>query len=217
MNQTNIFNLAQIIWDYHHLNHTLYPADCILIQGSHDLRVAERGAQLFLDGLAPLLICSGGLGRLTDEIWDEPEGDKFARIAREMGVPADHILIENQSTNTGENVHFTRRLLAQRGLDPHSFILVQKPYMERRTYATFKKVWPEKEAVVTSPQIALADYPTPDIPFDAVVNIMLGDLQRIKLYAERGFQIPQPIPAEVWSAFEALVELGYTSNLISET
>jgi uncharacterized SAM-binding protein YcdF (DUF218 family) len=217
MPQPHIFNLAQIIWDYHHLNHTLQPADCILVQGSHDLRVAERGAQLFLAGLAPLLICSGGLGRLTDEIWDEPEGDKFAHIAREMGVPADKILIENQSTNTGENVHFTRRLLAERGLDPHSFILVQKPYMERRTYATFKKVWPEKEAVVTSPQISLADYPTADIPFDDVVNIMLGDLQRIKLYAERGFQIPQPMPAEVWSAFEALVALGYTSNLISET
>lgn len=209
-------DLAQKIWDYHHLNHTLKKSDCILVQGSHDLRVAERGAQLFLDGWAPLIIFSGGLGRLTDEIWDEPEGDKFARVARQMGVPEGSMLIENQSTNTGENVHLTRKLLALRGLDPQTFILVQKPYMERRTYATFKKVWPEKEAVVTSPQISLADYPTADITLDHVIHIMLGDLQRIKLYADKGFQIPQEIPADVWQAYETLVGLGYTDNLIDE-
>jgi uncharacterized SAM-binding protein YcdF (DUF218 family) len=186
------------------------------VQGSHDLRVAERGAQLFLDGWGPLIIFSGGLGRLTDEIWDEPEADKFARIARQMGVPADRILIENQSTNTGENVHFTRRLLAENGLDPQTFILVQKPYMERRTYATFKQVWPEKEALVTSPQISLADYPTGEITLDAVIHIMLGDLQRIRLYANKGFQIPQEIPEDVWQTYETLVGLGYTNNLINE-
>ena len=67
-----------------------------------------------------------------------------------MGVAREHILIENRSTNTGENVLFTRRLLAERGLDPARFIVVQKPYMERRSYATFRKVWPEKEIIVTS-------------------------------------------------------------------
>jgi uncharacterized SAM-binding protein YcdF (DUF218 family) len=216
MNRQTIIDLAQKIWDYHHLNHKLKKSDCLLVQGSHDLRVAERGAQLFLDGWGPLIIFSGGLGRLTDEIWDEPEADKFARIARQMGVPADRILIENQSTNTGENVHFTRRLLAENGLDPQTFILVQKPYMERRTYATFKQVWPEKEALVTSPQISLADYPTGEITLDAVIHIMLGDLQRIRLYANKGFQIPQEIPEDVWQTYETLVGLGYTNNLINE-
>jgi uncharacterized SAM-binding protein YcdF (DUF218 family) len=216
MDRQTIIDLAQKIWDYHHLNHKLKKSDCLLVQGSHDLRVAERGAQLFLDGWGPLIIFSGGLGRLTDEIWDEPEADKFARIARQMGVPADRILIENQSTNTGENVHFTRRLLAENGLDPQTFILVQKPYMERRTYATFKQVWPEKEALVTSPQISLADYPTGEITLDAVIHIMLGDLQRIRLYANKGFQIPQEIPEDVWQTYETLVGLGYTNNLINE-
>jgi len=217
MEEQTVMALAQKVWDYHHLNHRLRKSDCILVQGSHDLRVAERGAELFLAGWAPLIIFSGGLGRLTDEIWDEPEADKFAQVARLMGVPAERMLIENQSTNTGQNVHFTRRLLAERGLDPQTFILVQKPYMERRTYATFKKVWPEKEAVVTSPQISLREYPTADIPMDEVIQIMLGDLQRIRLYADKGFQIPQPIPDDVWAAYEALVALGYTNNLIVES
>ncbi len=125
---------------------------------SHDTAVAERGAELFLDGWAPLLIFSGGLGSITRELWTEPEADQFAAIAERRGVPREHMLIENRSTNTGENVLFTKALLADRGLTPQSFILVQKPYMERRSFATFMKLWPEKQAIVTSPQVSLDEY-----------------------------------------------------------
>lgn len=210
----DVDRLARIVWDYHHLHHPLKPADILLVQGSHDLRVAEHGARLYLDGWAPRMVFSGGLGNLTREIWDEPEAEKFARVARELGVPDHAILIESQSTNTGDNVQFTKRLLRTRGLDPDRFILVQKPYMERRTYATFKKVWPEKQAIVTSPPIDFDDYPTDAIPKEKVIEIMVGDLQRIRLYPERGFQIEQPIPEHVWDAYERLVELGFTANLI---
>ena len=135
-----------------------------------------------------------------------------------MGVPRASILIENQSTNTGENVLFTKQLLAERGLTPQSFILVQKPYMERRSFATFRKVWPEKQAIVTSPQVSLDQYlerySNDQISIDEVVSIMVGDLQRVRLYAEKGFQIAQDIPDDVWDAFEALVAEGYDTRLI---
>ena len=214
MTSTEIDGLAQIVWDYHQMHHALHAADIILVQGSHDLRVAERGAALFLDGYAPRIVFSGGLGNLTREVWDEPEAEKFATVAREMGVPETAMLLESQSTNTGENVQLTRRLLERENLDPDRFILVQKPYMERRTYATFRKVWPEKDAVVTSPQLDFDDYPTSEIPKEKVITIMVGDLQRIRDYPARGFQIEQHIPTEVWDAFERLVALGFTDNLI---
>src|ERR1051326_2883569 len=150
--------LAEILWDYHHVNHRLSPADAILVLCSHDTIVAARGAELCLDGWAALLIFSGGLGSITRRLWQEPEADQFARIAVGMGVPADRILVENKSTNTGENVLFTRRMLADRDLHPQKFIVVQKPYMERRSYATFRKVWPEKEVLVTSPQLSIDEY-----------------------------------------------------------
>ncbi|HWI18748.1 MAG TPA: YdcF family protein [Vicinamibacterales bacterium] len=211
---------ALTLWRYHHLDHELVRADAILVLCSHDFAVAERGAQLWLDGWAPLLIYSGGLGAVTRQLWQEPEADQFAAVAVKMGVPPDRILIENQSTNTGENVEFTRRLLADRGLDPQTFIVVQKPYMERRAYATFKRRWPEKDILVTSPQVSfdeyLAHYNTASLSADAMIGIMVGDLQRIRLYAERGFQIPQEIPADVWNAFEALVAAGYDTHLVKE-
>ena len=117
------------LWKYHQLGHALAKSDAILVLCSHDTAVAERGAELFLDGWAPLLIFSGGLGSITRQMWTEPEADRFAAVAEGMGVPRASILTENRSTNTGENITFTREMLAGRGLDPQSFIVVQKPYM----------------------------------------------------------------------------------------
>jgi hypothetical protein len=51
---------------------------------------------------------------------------------------------------------------------------------------------------------------------EKVINIMVGDLQRIKIYPEKGFQIYQEIPAEVWKAYERLVALGFDKHLIKE-
>jgi uncharacterized SAM-binding protein YcdF (DUF218 family) len=213
-----IRELAERLWDYHHVNHGLERSEVILVLCSHDTAVAERGAQLYLEGWAPLLVFSGGLGVITKNLWSEPEAELFARIARRMGVPASDILVETRSANTGENVRFSRSLLAERGLEPRSLILVQKPYMERRTYATFKNYWPEPRVVVTSPQVSfeeyLSGYSNRALTEDDVVGIMVGDLQRLRLYPERGFQIPQEIPADVWAAYEELVRAGYDKYLI---
>jgi len=153
-------------------------------------------------------------------LWNEPEAERFARIAESLNVPRERILVEPHSTNTGENIKFTKRLLLERGLNPHKFIVVQKPYMERRSYATFRKEWPEKELIVTSPQVSfrdyLAEYANRNLSTADVVSIMVGDLQRIKLYPARGYQIAQEIPDDVWGAFEGLVRAGYNKYLINE-
>jgi len=200
------------------MNHRLERADAILVLCSHDLRVAETGARLFLEGWASLIIFSGGLGVITRDMWSEPEADQFAKIAKDMGVPEKRILIENRSTNTGENISFTKALLAEQNLNPEKFILVQKPYMERRSYATFRKLWPEKEVLVTSPQVGFDEYldryANSRLTGEDVIDIMVGDLQRIKVYAEKGFQIQQEIPDDVWSAYEELVAAGFSRRLI---
>jgi uncharacterized SAM-binding protein YcdF (DUF218 family) len=212
------YALAETLWNYHLMKHQVATADAILVLCSHDERVAERAAQLYHEGRGPLVIFSGGQGAITRSLWNEPEAERFARIAVNLGVPRENILTETQSTNTGENVKFTKRLLAQRGLDPQTFIVVQKPYMERRAYATFRQFWPEKDLVVTSPQVSfreyLDQYTNRALTVADVVGIMVGDLQRIRLYPDRGYQIAQEIPDEVWGAYEELVRAGYDKYLI---
>src|SRR5689334_15690847 len=107
--------LAAIIWNYHKLNHPLEKADAILVLCSHDERVVERAVELFNQQWAPLVIFSGGFGAITSQLWTEAEADRFARIAIEAGIPEDKVIIENRSANTGENIRFTKQLLAAMG------------------------------------------------------------------------------------------------------
>ena len=210
--------LARTIWDYHKLNHTLQKSDAVLVLCSHDERVAERSVELFNEAWAPLIIFSGGAGAITRSLWTEPEAVRFARIAIEAGVPRECILLEDKSTNTGDNIRFTKALLEERGMDLHRFIVVQKPYMERRSYATFQKLWPEKEIVVTSPQTSfenyLQNYRHSSLTEEDVVGIMVGDLQRIRIYPAKGYQIEQEIPVETLAAYEELVAAGFTKYLV---
>jgi uncharacterized SAM-binding protein YcdF (DUF218 family) len=207
---------ARVVWDYHHVHHELAKADCIIVLGSHDTRVAERGAEVFLAGWAPLVVCSGHLGGLTSGMWTRSEAEIFADVAVAKGVPRARILIESRSTNTGENVDFSRQLLAQSGITVSKAIAVQKPYMERRTLATFQQRWPQIEVVVTSPQLDFDAYPTADVRKDDVIHIMVGDLQRLIVYGRKGWSVPQDVPPAVKEAYEHLVAAGYTRRMLQE-
>ncbi len=209
--------LVQILWDYMLVGHELRSADCIVVLGSHDIRVADYAIRLYKQGYAPYLLFSGGVVQQNAELgvfWDATEADLFARRALAARVPAESILIENRSLNTGENIRYSRQLLESRGFDFQSFIMVQKPYMERRVLATALQQWRGIDLVVSSPPIACADYLSGELPRDAVIQHIAGDFQRVKVYGENGFQAPQEIPAQVWDAFKQLVALGYDQRLV---
>lgn len=206
MSQLKLYQQIECLWSYMQLDHSLQKSDCIFVLGSNDVRVAEYAAQLFLDGWADKLIFSGGVGRLTEQLFDSSEAQTFATIARDMGVPADSIVIEDKATNTGENVRFTHQLLNNLGQQCQSFILVQKPYMERRTLATFTKQWPDevKHVCVTSTKTPFCDYFNEQIDLETTVTAMLGDFERIKSYPALGYQIEQVITPDAEAAYQAL-------------
>ncbi len=213
----------QKIWDYMHMNHKLKKADVIFVLGNRDIRVAEYAAKLYHDEFAPVILFSGSgdihnhkPGR--EQFARSTEAEVFAAIAQKLGVPETAILIENKSQNTGDNYKFAIELLRQKGINPKTIIAVQKPYMERRTYATGKVHLPDNiELIVTSPPIPVAEYPNEVNSRDEHwLNAMVGDLQRIKEYPARGFQIEQEIPDDVWQAYEFLVAQGYNKRLIKD-
>ncbi|MDP2630135.1 MAG: YdcF family protein [Candidatus Uhrbacteria bacterium] len=209
--------LAKKIWEYMLVHQQLKKADCILVMGSYDRRVGQYAVDLFLRGYAPLIIFSGGGSRKeSSERFGKSEAETFADIARHAGVPEESIMVESRAANTTENVLFTKKLLEERGVSVRTVIIVQKPAMERRAFATFRQRWPEKECVVTSPPISYEDFPNEEIPKDLMIQNIVGDLQRIRVYTEKGWLIPQKIPDEVWSAYEELVGAGYTQRLLKE-
>jgi len=210
----HIIEAAEVLWQYMKMGQPLSRADAIIAMGSHDLRVAEYAAGLFLAGWAPWLVCSGGLGRLTRDIWHEPEARLFAQVALQIGVPPECILVEDRSTNTSENILFSRQLLREAGIEVNSVILVQKPYMERRAYATCRQYWPEVRVTASSLPLSLAKYCNEAYPLAQVIDIMVGDFQRILIYPQKGFQVPQPVPPEAVAAFKELVAAGFSQSLI---
>ncbi len=207
-----------ILWDYLCLHQTPKKSDCIVGFGCYNEDVARRAAQLYHQGLAPLILFTGGLGRNTSSMWTESEASRFARIAMAEGVPEKDILTEEKSTNSAENLIFSRRILAERGLTHPRIIGVQKPYMERRLFAAFPVYWPEAEVTVTSWQQTYEQYLTGLSRWgrteEDTIHMVVGDFQRISAYADLGYQIRQPIPAEAAQAFQLLVDLGYTKQLI---
>ncbi|XP_052812301.1 uncharacterized protein SCO4629-like [Mya arenaria] len=214
--------LAETIWDYMRMDHTVtQKCDVLLCLGSYDIRVAEKSASLWLQGFGDVIVFSGNTGKLTEGIWDKPEAEVFRDRAVELGVPAGKCLVENSSTNTGENVQLSYKILKERHLLPTSVLIVQKPYMERRAYATFLKQWPGDVSsitvYVTSPELNLANYPSETTgSLQDVISVMLGDMARIKLYEEKGFQVHQDIPENVQQAFDQLVATGkYLSHMPS--
>ena len=200
------------LWDYHRLGHVLEPAEIILVFGSSDLRVAAYAAELWEAGYAPRILFSGGRGRMTQG-WTETEAAAMARVAREAGVPQDRLILEERASNTGENIRFSRELLEKRGLSPRTAIVVQKPYMERRTHAAMEVQWPELACIATSPPLEFADYCSEKLPPELVIAAVAGDFQRILDYPALGFASPQPVTPEAMAAYELLVRAGYVSQL----
>lgn len=203
-----LYQHIETLWDYMQLKHQLKPADCLLVMCSNDLRVAEHAAKLYQQKLAPLIVFSGGKGRFTDGLFDKSEAETFAEIAQAAGVPSDAILLETQSTNSGENVRFTHQLLEDSGILCDSVILVQKPFMERRAIATFEKQWqsPYSQLQVSSTAHPFFEYINEDMPLMMVLEALMEDYSRVKTYPEKGFQTEQVIPENVESSYQALLQ-----------
>ncbi len=204
----SLYQNINTLWQYMRLNHEPVRSDCIFCMCSNDTRVAEYAAQLYLDGYAPKLVFSGGIGRFTEGLFNTSEAEAFALVAKDMGVPEQDLIIETESTNSGENVQFTATLLEQLNYKPERFILVQKPFMARRAYATFAKQWPGeyKSLVSCAPLFSFSNYFNDTLPSNLVISAMLQDFERIRDYPAQGFQISQDIPPEVMAAYSIISE-----------
>lgn len=214
MNDVQIAADTHLLWNYQQLNHPLHRADLLLGLGSSDFDVPEEVARVYGEGLAPLVIFTGANSPTTTARYPKGEAVAFQERATELGVPADRILLETAARNTGDNFAFTRELVQQRGIATNSAIVACMPYMQRRAYATCRKVWPEVEVLCTSKRMELVDYIDKIANPKKVIDDLVGDTQKVMLYPERGFAIPQDVPDEVEAAMQRLIAAGFTARLI---
>lgn len=205
---------VETLWEYHDMHHKPRPCDVGIGLGSHDLGVAIVAVELFHRGLFPYIVFTGANAPTTIERFPRGEAVHYREYAVEHGVPGSSVLVDSQATNTAENLENSRALLEKQGIDVGSVLLMSRPYQQRRAYATCRKMWPEVEVQCTSHPLSLDDYVASIGDAKKVIDMLVGDTQRIDVYAERGFAVPQEMPASVRAAFERLVGAGYTSRLV---
>jgi uncharacterized SAM-binding protein YcdF (DUF218 family) len=138
----------------------------------------------------------------------------YREYAIRHGVPEAAILVEPLARNTGENIEYTRKMLLGHKVKVDSIVLVSRPHQQRRAYATAKKIWPDVEVLCSSESLPLDEYVEPIGDTDKIINMLVGDTQRITLYASKGFAVPQTVPAVVESAYRRLISGGFTKRLI---
>jgi uncharacterized SAM-binding protein YcdF (DUF218 family) len=206
---------AGLIWGYHRMHHRIRPADAAIGLGSHDLGVPAFCARLYRAGLFPVLVFTGGPNPTAPERFPRGEAVHFREHAIELGVPDAAILVEPQARNTGQNIAFSRAVLATAGIAVNTVLLISMPYMERRSFATARKLWPEVEVMCASEPLEFDDYLKSIGDEKLVTDQLVGDLQRVIEYPRLGFAIEQDVPQDVYAAYESLVRDGFTSRLVS--
>ncbi|RPF21489.1 YdcF family protein [Myceligenerans xiligouense] len=216
MPSPSVIRDAQVLWEFHQMPDQRRTTEIAIGLGGHDIGVAEHSADLYREGRFPLVVFTGANAPTTLERFPRGEAVHFAERAEALGVPHEAIVLETKATNTSENFTFTRELLLGRGLDPRSATIISRPYQQRRAWATVRKVWPELDVVCSARWLALEDYIESIGDEQRVLNMLVGDTQRLWVYAEAGFAVPVEVPDDVRGAYERLVEAGYTKRLIEE-
>lgn len=214
--------------------------DCIVWAGNAVLHTAEQAFRLVRNGVAPRILLSGGIGHSTRLLWQTveqhrtyravaTEGRPEAQILRNIAIrfwdldPA-RILVDDASTNSGENAAFSRRILEESGIAADTILLVQDPTMQRRTDATFRHAWRDRPHVrfrnwpTFTPRVALVEDelrfrvgPVAGLwTMERFLSLVMGEVPRLRNDAAgygprgRGFIAAVDIPDAVESAYAHL-------------
>ena len=95
----------------------------------------ETAVRLWKQGYAPVVLFSGA----SEDPNSVSSAELMKREAIKLGVRADAILVEPDSTTTDENAKLTAHLMAAQGM--HSAILVTSPYHQRRASLLFERAF----------------------------------------------------------------------------
>jgi uncharacterized SAM-binding protein YcdF (DUF218 family) len=126
-------------------------------------------------------------------------------------IPPEKIILEDKSTNTGENIQFTLSLLAlnySEFLAPNSIkklIIVANAYRQRRVWLTCRKYLKDVE-LINSPPITSFENELKmfEIAGENLNSHLINELERIKTYPAKGFIENSEIPDEILEPYEKL-------------
>lgn len=222
--------------------------EIVAVFGNQVLATVTQACSLIVSGLGDRLLLTGGRGHSTLFLFRNiarsaryghlvqdgsvherlSEAEMFAVIAKsEFGISPAKILIENNSTNTGENVRFSLELIGKEALWPLRILVMQDPLMQRRTMLTFELAARDlpRQPLLYSRSVFVPQFELRvngglglryghDLPWreNRFLSLVLGEIERIRNDERgygprgRGFIPAVEIPRDVLSGYENLRE-----------
>ncbi len=217
--------------------------DLVVLAGNALLWTLEGAVKKARTTSVPLLIC-GGIGHSTRLLAAAVDSHPVYRkalagqtsearllgdiAAMFLGLDQSQLLLEEASTNCGENGLFTRRFLETARVRYSSILLVQDPLMQRRTDASFRQAWADGRcpALINWPvQVPRLGYRSERIDYlqspnsrkwtpERFISLLTGEIQRLRDdksgYGPRGkgFLPHVEIPLEVEAAWQRIMNSG---------
>ena len=217
------------------------PVGGLVLLGNGVLGTTDAVAEGVRRGVAETVMIVGGEGHSTSHlraaVRADPRYDGWAleekseaEILRDLLVrwhdlDDEALWLGTESTNCGANAEEARALLDARGAAPAHLLLVQDPTMQRRTWASFRRVWgddppprfyncPTFVPRVTTDAEGLA-FEEPDRaglwPMERFVSLVMGEIPRLRNDEDgygprgRGYIVAVDIPPAVEAAYERLL------------
>lgn len=208
----------EILWNYLNFKVKLpNKADVAIVGGEGNLTdAAVRASELYKNKIVPLIIFSGFANPYLNG--KQPEANILSKVAIKNGVPKTAIILEPKATNTAENITNSIVILKKHNIKPQNVILVHKPYMTRRFLATAQAYWPKPQPNLFSTSIKtnLFDFYQLNQDVDGennkMIELMLGDYERTKVYPQYGWMTKQPVYQKVEKAYQRLVNSGLSAK-----
>jgi len=201
---------------YNYLNTKDEPraADVIIGFGHFDLNIPKHCCELYLDGMGRKIIFTGGVGAGSAD-FKNAEAIEFFNYSRNYfpQIPQEDILIEDQSTNTGENVRFSIQMLKNHQPDFNfevgvsSAILVATPARQRRVYLSARQQLPHIELINLPPELSYNDNLLIfNRKGENFTEQLVGEIYRLIEYPAKGLCAPVNIPKEIKDQYIKLTD-----------
>lgn len=211
MQYGEIINNAKLIFDFLNIrDDTICQSDLIIGFGHFDMKIPVHCGRLYSKGLSKKILFTGGVGAGSADL-KQPEAIEFKQelLRKCSNIPDEDIITEEKSTNTGENIIFSEKVLLS--LD-HGFcfqngikriIAVASPYRQRRVYLALRKLYPDLKIYNAPPQSTFEE----ELSLFAgkgqnLIEQVVGELEKLIVYPEKGFIIKEIIPREIMNAYE---------------
>jgi uncharacterized SAM-binding protein YcdF (DUF218 family) len=188
-------------------------ADVIIGFGHFDMNIPRQCCELYLKGYGKKIIYTGGVGAGSADL-KYAEAVEFFNFTRKYfpQIPLEDIIIEDKSTNSGENIRFTIEKmkalfpLFNFGIGICSAILVATPARQLRVYLTVRMYLENTELINLPPETTfnenLAVFSEKG---ESLTKQLTGEMDRLLEYPAKGLCEKVVIPGNIIIAYNQVM------------